>query len=40
MWMVMDAAVAIDAGTVAHSLAITAFGVDSMIELVAGAMLL
>lgn len=40
LWMVIEAAVAIGAGIVAHSLALTAFGADSIIELVAGGILL
>jgi divalent metal cation (Fe/Co/Zn/Cd) transporter len=40
IWMVIEAAVAIGAGISAHSLSLTAFGVDSIIELVAGAVLL
>jgi divalent metal cation (Fe/Co/Zn/Cd) transporter len=39
-WMTVEAAVAIGAGIVAHSLALTAFGADSIIELVAGGILL
>ncbi|MDB5085416.1 MAG: cation efflux protein, partial [Bacilli bacterium] len=39
-WMVVEAAVAIEAGLAAHSLALTAFGADSLIELVAGMVLL
>lgn len=39
-WMIVEAAVAIGAGIVAHSLALTAFGADSIIELVAGGILL
>lgn len=40
LWMIIEAAVAISAGVVAHSLALTAFGADSIIELVAGGILL
>ena len=40
IWMIIEAAVAIGAGIAAHSLALTAFGADSIIELVAGAVLL
>lgn len=40
IWMVVEAAVAIGAGIAAHSLALTAFGADSIIELVAGGILL
>lgn len=40
IWMVIEAAVAIGAGIAAHSLALTAFGADSIIELVAGGILL
>lgn len=40
LWMVMEAGVAIGAGVAAHSLALTAFGVDSVIELVTGSVLL
>jgi divalent metal cation (Fe/Co/Zn/Cd) transporter len=39
-WMVVEAAVAIGAGVLAHSLLLTAFGLDSIIELVAGGVLL
>lgn len=39
-WMVIEAVVAIGAGIIAHSLALTAFGADSVIELVAGGVLL
>jgi divalent metal cation (Fe/Co/Zn/Cd) transporter len=39
-WMVLEATVALVAGLAAHSLALTAFGLDSVIELVAGAVLL
>lgn len=40
IWMIIEAAVAIGAGIAAHSLALTAFGADSIIELVAGGILL
>ena len=40
LWMIIEAAVAIGAGIAAHSLALTAFGADSIIELVAGGILL
>ena len=38
--MMIEAAVAIGAGITAHSLALTAFGADSVIELIAGGVLL
>ena len=40
LWMMIEAAVAIGAGITAHSLALTAFGADSVIELIAGGVLL
>ena len=40
IWMVIEAVVAIGSGIVAHSIALTAFGADSIIELVAGSVLL
>jgi divalent metal cation (Fe/Co/Zn/Cd) transporter len=40
VWMVVEAAVAIGSGIFAHSLSLVAFGVDSIIELIAGAVLL
>nr|WP_237716411.1 cation transporter [Alicyclobacillus hesperidum] len=40
LWMVVEAAVAMGSGIVAHSLALTAFGLDSVIELVASGILL
>lgn len=40
LWMLVEAAVAIRAGIIAHSLALTAFGADSIIELVASTILL
>jgi divalent metal cation (Fe/Co/Zn/Cd) transporter len=39
-WMTIEAAVAVAAGTVAHSLSLTAFGIDSLIELLSAAVLL
>jgi divalent metal cation (Fe/Co/Zn/Cd) transporter len=39
-WMVVEAAVAIGAGVVARSLLLVAFGLDSVIELLSGAVLL
>jgi divalent metal cation (Fe/Co/Zn/Cd) transporter len=39
-WMVVEAAVAIGAGVLARSVLLTAFGLDSIIELVAGGVLL
>ncbi|MCL6634102.1 MAG: cation transporter [Alicyclobacillus herbarius] len=40
LWMIIEAGVAIGAGLLAHSLALVAFGADSIIELIAGAVLL
>jgi divalent metal cation (Fe/Co/Zn/Cd) transporter len=40
VWMVIEAAVAIGSGVLAHSLSLVAFGADSIIELVAGVVLL
>lgn len=40
IWMVIEAGVAIGSGVMAHSLSLVAFGGDSMIELVAGGVLL
>jgi divalent metal cation (Fe/Co/Zn/Cd) transporter len=40
IWMIIEAGVAIGAGLIAHSLALVAFGADSIIELVAGMVLL
>jgi divalent metal cation (Fe/Co/Zn/Cd) transporter len=40
IWMVIEAVVAIGSGIVAHSIALTAFGADSVIELIAGGVLL
>lgn len=39
-WMLMESAVAIGAGVVARSVALTAFGLDSVVELVSGGVLL
>jgi divalent metal cation (Fe/Co/Zn/Cd) transporter len=39
-WMVVEAAVAIGAGLLARSVLLTAFGIDSVIELVTGGVLL
>jgi len=39
-WMVVEAAVAIAAGVLARSVLLTAFGIDSVIELVTGGVLL
>jgi divalent metal cation (Fe/Co/Zn/Cd) transporter len=39
-WMVAEAALALGAGIVAHSLLLVAFGLDSVIELISGAVLL
>jgi divalent metal cation (Fe/Co/Zn/Cd) transporter len=39
-WMVVEAAVAIGAGLTAHSLLLTAFGIDSIIELASAGLLL
>ncbi len=39
-WMVVEAAVAIGAGVLARSVLLTAFGIDSIIELVTGGVLL
>jgi divalent metal cation (Fe/Co/Zn/Cd) transporter len=39
-WMIIEAAVAISSGLIAHSLALVAFGSDSIIELIAGGVLL
>src|SRR2546422_745931 len=39
-WMVIEGAVAIGAGVVAHSVALTAFGVDSGIELFSSVVVL
>jgi divalent metal cation (Fe/Co/Zn/Cd) transporter len=40
LWMIIEAVVAIVAGLAAHSLALAAFGLDSVIELAAGGVLL
>lgn len=40
LWMVVEAAVSIGAGLIAGSILLTAFGLDSVIELVSGAILL
>ena len=40
IWMVVEAAVAIGAGVLAHSVLLTAFGLDSVLELVTGGALL
>ena len=40
LWMVVEAAVSIGAGLLAHSALLTAFGVDSVVELLSGAILL
>lgn len=40
IWMIVEAGAAIGAGVVAHSLALVAFGADSIIELIAGIVLL
>lgn len=40
LWMVVEAAVALGAGIVAGSILLTAFGIDSVIELVSGSVLL
>jgi divalent metal cation (Fe/Co/Zn/Cd) transporter len=39
-WMAVEAAVAIGAGILAHSVLLTAFGIDSVLELVSGTALL
>lgn len=39
-WMVVEAAVALGAGIAARSILLTAFGIDSVIELVSGSVLL
>ena len=39
-WMIVEAAVAVLAGVMAHSVALIAFGADSVIELIAGGALL
>lgn len=40
LWMIIEAIVAINVGLIAHSLALVAFGADSVIELIAGLILL
>ena len=40
LWMVIEMAVAIGAGIAAHSILLTAFGIDSLIELISGGILL
>ncbi|MBX5437746.1 MAG: cation transporter [Alicyclobacillaceae bacterium] len=40
LWMMVEAGVAVGAGIVAHSLALVAFGADSVIEWIAGVVLL
>src|SRR5712692_347641 len=40
VWMVAEATLAIGAGVVAHSVLLTAFGADSVIELLSGGLLL
>ncbi|WKB36981.1 cation transporter [Terrilactibacillus sp. S3-3] len=40
IWMIIEAGVAIGAGVTAHSVALIAFGADSLIELAAGLVLL
>ena len=40
IWMIIEAGVAIGAGLIAHSLTLVAFGADSIIELIAGVVLL
>jgi len=40
VWMIIEAVVAIGSGFAAHSLSLVAFGADSVIELVAGTVLL
>ncbi len=39
-WMIVEAVVAIGSGVIAHSLSLVAFGADSIIELIAGGVLL
>src|SRR5437588_2507124 len=39
-WMALEAVVAIGAGLLAHSVLLTAFGLDSVIELITGGVLL
>jgi divalent metal cation (Fe/Co/Zn/Cd) transporter len=40
VWMAIEAALAVIAGVKAHSVLVTAFGIDSVIELLSGAVLL
>jgi divalent metal cation (Fe/Co/Zn/Cd) transporter len=40
LWMVVEAAISMWAGVLAHSTLLTAFGIDSVIELISGAILL
>ena len=40
LWMIIEAGVAISGGIIAHSLALVSFGSDSIIELIAGFILL
>jgi divalent metal cation (Fe/Co/Zn/Cd) transporter len=40
VWMVVEMALSIAAGIAAHSLLLTAFGIDSLIELISGGILL
>lgn len=40
VWMIIEAIVAIGSGIIAHSLSLVAFGADSIIELIAGVVLL
>src|SRR5579884_70593 len=40
IWMVIEAAVSLGAGIVAGSILLTAFGLDSLIELISGSVLL
>ena len=39
-WMVIEAGVALGSGIVAHSLTLSAFGIDSLIELLSAGVLL
>ena len=39
-WMVIEASIAITAGFIAHSVSLEGFGIDSIIELIAGGVLL
>jgi divalent metal cation (Fe/Co/Zn/Cd) transporter len=40
IWMLIEMIISVSAGLAAHSLLLTAFGVDSLIELVSGGILL